>query len=382
MDLATGRQTHLRRREISNHMNPLISIITPTFNHEAYVRQCVDSVLAQTYPDWEQIIIDDGSTDGTPEVIRQIGEGRIHLVVQPHRGIFRLAETYNCGLQHAHGDLIAILEGDDFWPPEKLATLVPAFADPGVVLAFGQTVMTTPEGQPSGITIPESSLIGEFGEAALFNTPIGAITKVMFRRPMYMFPFPCSVIVRRGALEGIGGFQHIEGIPFVDYQTFLTLSLAGRYFYTSKVMGFWRRHRQSATALRYQDLTDLRLLAYMRRFFETHRSAMALTQEEETDITDTLQDWERRMALYHGRAALNKGRWAEARRHFRTVLGARRPIARIKGAVGVAASYLHFDLEWLVAIRAQLFDREARLTGVRRRSGVDVGPHSDRPEEP
>jgi len=358
-------------------MKPLVSIITPTFNHEAYVRQCVDSVLAQTYTDWEQIIVDDASTDGTAGIIRQIGENRIHFVAQPHRGIFRLAETYNWGFQQARGDLIAILEGDDFWPPEKLATLVPAFADPGVILAFGQTVVTTSEGQPTGITTPEPSFIREFGEAALLNTPVGAATKAMFCRPMYTYTFPCSVIVRRSALEAIGGFQHIDGIPFVDYQTLLTLSLAGQYSYTPKVMGFWRRHRRSATALRYQDLTEMRLLAYMCRFLETHRSVMALTQEEERNIADALQDWERRIALYHGLAALSKRQWAEARSRFRTALGSHQPTYRLGGAIGTIASYLHMKLEWLVAVYARLFDRQARWTGVQRRLSGDAGSHQD-----
>lgn len=361
-------------------MAPLVSIITPTFNHEAYVRQCIDSALAQTYSGWEQIIIDDSSTDSTAKVIRQIVDDRIQLLVQPHRGIFRLAETYNMGLRRAKGELIAILEGDDFWPPKKLATLVPAFADPGVVLAFGQTTVTTSEGRPTGITTPELSFIREFGETALLNTPVGAATKAMFCRPMYTYTFPCSVVVRRSALDAIGGFQHIDGLPFVDYQTFLRLSLTGRYFYTPEVMGFWRRHEHSATALRYQDLTEMRLLAHMRRFLEIHGSVMALNSEEERNIVDALQDWERRIALYHGLTALSKRQWAEARSRFRIARGSRQTSYQIGGVVGTVASYLHMQLDWLMALAGRLFDRQARWTGIQRRLSGNTNSPQDSAE--
>ena len=61
---------------------PLVSIITPTYNHEKFIEQCVRSVLSQTYPNWEMIIIDDGSTDKTPEKIEQFKDDRIHYIRQ------------------------------------------------------------------------------------------------------------------------------------------------------------------------------------------------------------------------------------------------------------------------------------------------------------
>lgn len=356
---------------------PLVTVITPTFNHVKYIRQCVESVRAQTYPHWEQLIVDDASTDGTVDVVRQIEDDRIHVTVQEHRGILRLAETYNDTLARARGELIAILEGDDYWPPDKLDTLVPAFADPEVVLAYGTTVETTAGGTPTGYVIPEPPFVKRFGNAALFNTPVAAATQAMFRKPAMTYTFPCSVVIRRRALETIGGFQHIDGIPFIDYQTFLTLSLIGKFFYTPRVMGYWRRHGHSATALRDQDLMEIRLLSYMRRFLETHRTRMAMSPRQEAAVAGGLRDWEGRIALYRGRAALVKRRWAESRRQFRMALKSSWPLVRIGGAVGMVASYLHADMEWLVAIRAFLFDRQARTTGVRRRFSDDADIYDD-----
>jgi len=75
--------------------HPLVSIITPTYNHERFIAQCIESALAQTYPHWEQIIIDDGSTDRTAEIVARYDDERIIYVRQANQGIWRLAETYN-----------------------------------------------------------------------------------------------------------------------------------------------------------------------------------------------------------------------------------------------------------------------------------------------
>jgi len=345
---------------------PLVSVITPTYNHEAYIRECVDSVRAQTYADWEQIIVDDGSTDGTGEVVRQIIDRRISYARLPHRGVFRLAETYNEALNRSRGDLIAILEGDDFWPPGRLETLVPAFTDPDIVLAFGQTAMTMPEGEPTNFRIPEGGFVEQFGNSALFNTPVGAATRAMFFWPGYTYTFPTSVLIRRNALEAIGGFQYVPGLPFVDYQTFLTLSLRGRYFYTSQVTGYWRRHRRSATTHRRPDATEGALLEFMRAFLQANRAAIPFSGDDELVVNGILTRREHEIAIHRGRAALVETRWREARGHFRHAMKAKRLITWMKGAVGLMASFLHVNLEWLVEIRDRLFSRTAGWTGVYR----------------
>jgi len=82
----------------------------PTYNHERYIRECIDSVLSQTYPDWKQIIIDDGSTDKTPEIISEYRDRRIRYLRQKNVGIFNLSKTYNRALKIAKGELIMLKE--------------------------------------------------------------------------------------------------------------------------------------------------------------------------------------------------------------------------------------------------------------------------------
>jgi len=125
--------------QMNNH--PLVSIISPVYNHEKYITDCIESVRNQTYTDWEMIIINDGSTDNTIKVIESFLklEDRIHLLDQENVGIFRLSDTYNRGLQVAKGKYIAILEGDDFWERNKLERQVAIMeSDQSIILAWGQ----------------------------------------------------------------------------------------------------------------------------------------------------------------------------------------------------------------------------------------------------
>ena len=94
--------------------SPQVSIITSTFNHERFIGPCIESVINQTYQNWEQIIIDDGSSDRTPEIVRSYKDSRIHYIYQQNQSIEALAQTYNRALRESQGQLVGILERDDF----------------------------------------------------------------------------------------------------------------------------------------------------------------------------------------------------------------------------------------------------------------------------
>jgi glycosyltransferase involved in cell wall biosynthesis len=95
----------------------LISCIVPVYNGERYLREALDSILAQTYRPLEIIVADDGSNDGTAEVARGYGQ-RVTYVRQTNRGY---SAAKNLGLSAARGDFVAFLDVDDLWHPEKLA---------------------------------------------------------------------------------------------------------------------------------------------------------------------------------------------------------------------------------------------------------------------
>jgi glycosyltransferase involved in cell wall biosynthesis len=118
---------------LGSSVNPLVSVVVPTYNGESFVRATLDSIFAQTYRPFEVIVCDDGSSDGTLAILREL-EGRIHLVQQKNQGV---AAARNRASLEARGEMIAFLDHDDLWEPNMLATLVPMLvAEPGVRLAY------------------------------------------------------------------------------------------------------------------------------------------------------------------------------------------------------------------------------------------------------
>jgi glycosyltransferase involved in cell wall biosynthesis len=98
---------------------PLVSIITPTYNRQPYLREAVESVLAQSYGRWEMVIVDDGSTDGTRAYLETLADPRVRVVRRAHCG--NAAVGRNVAARAAQGVYYAFLDHDDLWLPEKLA---------------------------------------------------------------------------------------------------------------------------------------------------------------------------------------------------------------------------------------------------------------------
>lgn len=116
---------------------PLISVIIPTYNAEKTIGKTIASVLNQTYPHFEILIINDGSTDATLDVISHIPDPRIKIFSYPNKG---LSPSRNRGIQQASGDYIALLDADDLWTPDKLADQLHALEQhPDAAVAYSWT---------------------------------------------------------------------------------------------------------------------------------------------------------------------------------------------------------------------------------------------------
>lgn len=105
--------------------NKMVSIILPVFNAERFLSQCLDSILRQTYQDWELIAVDDGSKDGSIEILKSYEkrDNRIHIISKKNEGV---SIARNIALKHAHGDYIYFVDSDDIVMPEALMILVKA----------------------------------------------------------------------------------------------------------------------------------------------------------------------------------------------------------------------------------------------------------------
>ena len=159
---------------------PLVSVIIPTFNRGHIIARSVDSVLAQTFTDYEIIVVDDGSTDNTGEFLKKHYGERIQYIAQPVN--MGLANARNRGIEASRGTYIAILDDDDLWFPEKLALQVELLEkEPELSLVYCGTVKVNSRGE--WIEEIRPSRRGQIFEAMLYqNCLLGPASVAIFPR--------------------------------------------------------------------------------------------------------------------------------------------------------------------------------------------------------
>jgi glycosyltransferase involved in cell wall biosynthesis len=204
-------------------LTPKVSVIIPTFNRSVFVKRAIESVLAQTCGDCELIVVDDGSTDDTADVIGAYGN-RVHYMHQPNSGV---SAARNRGLHVASGELIGFLDSDDLWAPAKIAHQVNALDALGVdcgacltdCMITGATPASTSAFARAGLQVDS-----EYGELA------DPFKYILQRRPAIWIP---SLLVRRSVLEEIGEFD--ECLTTTEDTDFIfRLALTTRFCYVSR----------------------------------------------------------------------------------------------------------------------------------------------------
>jgi glycosyltransferase involved in cell wall biosynthesis len=326
---------------------PLVSILTPTYNHEPYITSCMESVRAQTFSNWEQIILDDGSTDRTADIVQSFSDPRIRFFRQANRGIEALAHTYNDALSRAQGEIMALLEGDDSWPREKLSALIPKFSDAGVVLAYGAARDCDSAGRVNRQLSRSVRHRRDLPASILFNIPVGSATRYMLRADGLDLIPECTVLIRRSALEAIGGFQYVRGLCTTSFPTFLQLGLVGQFYYTPAVMGYRRRHASSAS-LRYFDRMMEGAERHALEFIDQHE--LQLTDGERTAFACSWRQAAYRRHFVVGRHLSTQRRWKEARKRFRRALNPLLPRTFFASVAGWILAGFHRDLESILGL--------------------------------
>ena len=316
--------------------NPRVTVAMPTYNHAAFVADAIASVLAQTLPDWELVVVDDGSTDGTAQIARGFADPRITVIDGEHRGLERLGEAYQAVLDHSTAPLVAVLEGDDRWPPDKLARQVADFDDPAVVLSYGAGWLIDELGCQYGLVEP--SIPADLRT----NRPTGAIVPALLGGNPVLAP---TVVVRRSALEAIGGFWQPAGVPYLDHPTWLLLALRGAFAYQGQPVGSWRRHAAQWTTRTVQDADASPESAYLPDVVERYRAlvdpafmAPAADLGARHEARARLNRW-RLTLLAGGPGDVAAGYWALVRSGSPRLIA----LALLGAAMWVAGS----DLEWL-----------------------------------
>ena len=151
-------------------MQPLVSVIMPAYNAERYIAESIQSVLDQSYGNWELVVVDDGSTDKTAETVQRFaaGDSRVNCIFQQNSG---QGKARNAGIENSSGSLIAFLDADDLWLREKLERQVQFLIDTKVDVVYSDVIIFYERDTDLGLTeFPTAT--GETEGLKMFDHPV------------------------------------------------------------------------------------------------------------------------------------------------------------------------------------------------------------------
>lgn len=231
-------------------MNPAVSIILPAFNRLKYLRPAVDSVLAQSFHDWELLIADDGSGHETRDYLRALHDGhRIRVLPLDHTG--NPARVRNAALREATGEYIAFLDSDDVWTPDKLQIQVSRLNSAGG-FQWSYTAFSLIDSEGRAIVRPGAERSGPF----IGNT----LDRLVREEALIVTP---SVLVGRRLIEKTGGYNE-KLRACEDYELWMRLASHAEADFIDQPLVRVRRHQEHS----FDDITCL----------ESLRRALEMTQ--------------------------------------------------------------------------------------------------------
>lgn len=291
------------------------------------------------------IVVDDGSTDKTADIVSGYDDSRIHCFRQDHKGALALGETYNFALRQCKGEFVAVLEGDDWWSPDSLMKKLSAFASDDIVLAHGNVIWnySSSSGKTRELNVRRK---GSVPPGILNNDPVGEILKALLCGQNVI----CSntVMIRRCVLEKAGGFWEGGTLPLVDLPTWLGLALLGRFAYVDDVLGYRRMHPGSITMTRdQQEIYGRGIEQCINDFIERHKvvlQALPIALSEITFSGRRRKSWMEPI-LHSADIYLELGDYPTAKQLYKECMPcADSLVQRIWIALGLASCSIHLNL--------------------------------------
>lgn len=232
-----------------------ISVVLPSYNYRDVLPEAIESVLAQTFRDWELIIVDDGSTDGAADTAARYAElhpGRIRLFFHEGRANKGIAETYRAGIARASGEYVAFIEADDVWRPENLAKKAAALDRHQDVSVVHDHVDFA--GNPAAILDMKEKIrwFGDLG-GPLSGEPFYAFKYLLYHNFVLTFS---SFMTRRRCLEGVDMSARCQA--WLDWWLLSQLSLRGKFLSIPESLVRWRVHEKSLNQLTLRNMDEYR----------------------------------------------------------------------------------------------------------------------------
>ena len=283
-------------------MRPVVSVVMPFLNEEAYIAEAIESVRLQTLSDWELILVDDGSSDRSPAIAAKYASDdpkRIR-VLRRDGAINGAAAARNLGVAQAKGEFAAFLDADDLYDGEKLATEIGILQTyPEAAMVYGPVRWWYP-GAESRDFVERLGIATE-----RIYPPPQLATEVLLKRKGNI-PCTCGVLVRRSNLLATGGCEVAFSL-YEDQTLWAKLFLRYPTFVSSCPLARYRQHSASTTAraIRSGEYHPFWRHAAQHRFLEWLRSYIDTNHITEPELADAL---EKALSPYYRRSA--------AARHF------------------------------------------------------------------
>lgn len=280
---------------------PAVSVVMPAYNVEPYIGDAIQSVLAQTFTDFELLIIDDGSTDETFAVAQRYADldSRVRIIRQENKG---LSAARNTALRNSRAPILALLDSDDLWTPAFLASqmaILDSHPEIDIVSGNAWTLGGRENGTPARPS-PDPRRAPDL-EAILSDEQAVFIMSV-FRRRVY---------------EVIGGFDETLRTN-EDFDFWLRAAIAGfRFIRNDQPLGYYRRRDDSLSA------NPIRMLRGALRVYHNRRPALLYYTNELLIMDAQIRRFEAELMAAEARDALDKRDFLSARQHL-TALADRR----------------------------------------------------------
>ena len=227
--------------------SPQVTIVTPCLDAGAFLSEAVESVLAQTYPDWEMIIVDDGSTDLSLAIAQDYARrepARIRVLRHENGASRGKVASRNRGIEHGRGRFLALLDADDVYLPGKLARQVAiAQAHPGTALVYGPTRYWH---SWADRTLPDVVAPVGLASRTVYEPPA---VLTAFLRDGGIVPCTCGLLARLDVVRGLGAFEPSVDHLFEDQVLIAKLCLASPVYVDDGCHDLYRQHPGSTSAL-------------------------------------------------------------------------------------------------------------------------------------
>ena len=241
-----------------------VSVIIIVLNGEAYIEEAVQSVQQQTHQDWELLIVDDGSSDGTLSIARRFRESddRIRLLQHRNSVTLGMSKTRNLGLGEAAGEYVAFLDADDAWLPNKVAEQIALLeSHPSAAMVYGRTIIWNAWSGGQDF----------FYDLGVTPNRLYEPPKLFFQllENQYQTPTTCNAMVQRQAALEVGGFDD-RFLGMFEDQVFFAKMLALHPVYVSnRTWAKYRQHENSSSARagpKNEFVDHIRFLSAIREF--------------------------------------------------------------------------------------------------------------------